>query len=51
MPSPAQAKFACAMFNHALDLQVFVSTTVTVASVVSIVVDPSGKFVLFYMTT
>jgi hypothetical protein len=44
----AIAAFKTQIFNSAFDLQVFVSTDAGVSTVVSIVCDNSGKFVLFY---
>lgn len=46
----AVAKFACRIFANAKDLQVFVSTDASCASVVSVCTDNNGQFILFYMT-
>lgn len=50
MPA-ALAKFKLRYFDSATDLQTFVSTDLTIVSVVSIVFDNSGKYVLFYMVS
>ena len=44
------AKFKTRIFDTALALQQFVVTDASVASVVSIVTNNEGKFVLFYLT-
>lgn len=46
----AIAKFKTKIFNDPQALYLFVKDTVEVASVVSIVCDSSGKYVLFYLT-
>lgn len=46
----AVAKFAVRIFANPKELQVFVATDVTCASVVSICTDNNGQYVLFYMT-
>ena len=44
----AIATFKVQIFDSAHDLQVFVTTDSAIATVVAIVADNSGKFVLFY---
>ena len=44
------AKFKMKSFDNAKALADFVSTDVSVASVVSITTDIDGKFTLFYLT-
>lgn len=46
----AVAKFAVRVFASPKELQVFVSTDASVASVVSVCTDNNGQYVLFYMT-
>lgn len=46
----AVAKFKCRIFDTALALQQFVTSDVNVASVVSVVTNNEGKFILFYLT-
>jgi hypothetical protein len=46
----AIAKFKSKVFSDPQALYLFVSSDVTVASVISIVTDSSGKYVLFYLT-
>ncbi len=46
----AVAKFAVRTFASPKELQIFVSTDVNCASVVSICTDNNGQYVLFYMT-
>lgn len=46
----AVAKFKSRIFDTSLALQQFVVTDTNVASVVSIVTNNEGKFILFYLT-
>ena len=46
----ALTKFKVQYFSSAVDLQNFVQSESTLASVVDIIFDGSGQYVLFYMT-
>ena len=47
----AVAKFKVKIFSSALELENFVKTDVTVASVITVATDNDGKLVLVYLTT
>jgi len=47
----ALTKFNVKIFDTPMDLYTFVTTDTNLASVVSIVSDASGKYVLFYLVS